>query len=131
MVEQPMTAHGYRSSKARLHWRAVTVDGLAPVAGASRRQYPGQELAQEISMATYSIAEAQGRLSELVDAANAGEAVTLTRSGKPVAVLQPAGEARGRMTPEMLDRLAELRAKWPPLSEDAVTAVRALRDDFP
>jgi antitoxin (DNA-binding transcriptional repressor) of toxin-antitoxin stability system len=57
--------------------------------------------------------------------------VTLTRSGKPVAVLKPAGEVRGAMTPEMLDRLAELGAKWPSLREDAVTAVRALRDDFP
>jgi hypothetical protein len=35
------------------------------------------------------------------------------------------------MTPEMRQRLAELGSKWPPLKEDAVTAVRALRDDFP
>jgi prevent-host-death family protein len=86
---------------------------------------------KEILMATYTIAEAERKLSALVDEANAGEQVTLTREGKPVAVLRPAGsEVRG-MTPEMRQRLAELRSKWPPLKEDAVTAVRALRDDFP
>jgi prevent-host-death family protein len=82
-------------------------------------------------MTTYSIAEAASKLSDLVDAANAGEAVILTRRGKPVAVLQPLAPPLRAGTPEMLDRLAELRAKWPPLREDAVTAVRALRDDFP
>ena len=82
-------------------------------------------------MATYSIAEAEGRLSELVDAANAGEAVTLTRSGKPVAVLRPAGEAQGPMAAEMFNRLAELRSRWPSAGEDAVTIVRAMRDEFP
>jgi prevent-host-death family protein len=82
-------------------------------------------------MATYSIAEAERKLSALVDEANAGEPVTLTREGKPVAELKPAGWKFRGMTPEMLSRLAELRSKWPPLNEDAVTALRALRDDFP
>ena len=82
-------------------------------------------------MATYSITEAAGKLSELVDAANAGEAVTLTRQGKPVAVLHPMAAPFPATTPEMLDRLSELRSKWPPAVEDAVTIVRAMRDDFP
>ncbi|MFL5258559.1 MAG: type II toxin-antitoxin system Phd/YefM family antitoxin [Hyphomicrobiales bacterium] len=34
-------------------------------------------------MASYSVAEAQFKLSELVDAANAGETVTLTRLREP------------------------------------------------
>lgn len=80
-------------------------------------------------MATYSIAEAADRLSELVDEVNAGEAVTLTRSGKPVAVLKPAGEARAAMTPEMLDVLAQARALWPATTDDAATLVRRMRDE--
>lgn len=82
-------------------------------------------------MATYSIAEAERRLSELVDAANSGEQVTLTRAGTPVAILQPANQAQPRMTEEMYTRLAEVRAKWQAKTEDAVSAVRAMRDDYP
>jgi prevent-host-death family protein len=76
----------------------------------------------EMPMASYSIAKAQGKLFELVDAANAAETVTLTRSGKPVTMLMPLEEA-SRMTPEMFDRLAALRHKWSPLNKSAATAI--------
>lgn len=79
-------------------------------------------------MATYSIAEAERKLSELVDEANAGEAVTLTRDGKPVAVLKPAAANRAT-TPEMLELLAGARALWPRRGDDAATLVRRMRDD--
>lgn len=38
-------------------------------------------------METYSIADAKARLSELIDRAEAGETVSITRRGKPVARL--------------------------------------------
>jgi prevent-host-death family protein len=81
-------------------------------------------------MATYSIAEAERKLSALVDEANAGEPVTLTREGKPVAELKPVAPPRGTVTPEMLDFLASVRALWPgqPV-EDAVMVVRKMRDE--
>lgn len=39
-------------------------------------------------MSSYSIAAAQEQLSHLIDEAQAGEAVTITRDGKPVAELR-------------------------------------------
>jgi prevent-host-death family protein len=47
-------------------------------------------------MSTYSIAQAKDQLSRLVDEALAGKQVTITRHGKPVAELRPAGHAHGR-----------------------------------
>jgi prevent-host-death family protein len=44
-------------------------------------------------MSTYSIAQAKDQLSRLVDEALAGKQVTITRHGKPVAELRPAGHA--------------------------------------
>jgi prevent-host-death family protein len=101
--------------------------GIAATAGKGYLPRSAKDL--ETIMAAYSIAEAQDKLSELVDAANAGEAVTLTRSGKPVAVLKPAGEGPRAATPEMLELLAGARALWPRQGDDAATLVRKMRDE--
>ncbi|MDX2276449.1 MAG: type II toxin-antitoxin system prevent-host-death family antitoxin [Hyphomonadaceae bacterium] len=62
-------------------------------------------------MAEYSVAEAKAKLSELIDRAEKGEAVTITRHGKPVvevtATHAPAGR---RITQADLDGLAKRRA---------------------
>ena len=86
-------------------------------------------------MATYSIAEAERKLSELVDEANAGETVTLTREGKPVAELKAVAKLKPTAPPsmskqEMLDLLASARALWPATGDDAVTLVRKMRDEI-
>lgn len=82
-------------------------------------------------MASYSIAEARRKLSALVDEANAGEAVTLTRDGKPVAELKPV-MPRAMSKQEMLELFASARALWPRQpAEDAVTVIRQMRDEGP
>ncbi len=47
-------------------------------------------------METVSLADAKARLSELIDRAEAGDAVTITRRGKPAAritAVKPPGKA--------------------------------------
>lgn len=82
-------------------------------------------------MATYSIAEAKDQLSKLINEANDGADVTITRHGKPVAMLKPIEPPRGKMSQEMFDRLAKLRADFPPRPgmEDSVTIIRRMRDE--
>jgi prevent-host-death family protein len=57
--------------------------------------WPSIARIQEIGVATYSIAQAKDYLSKLIDEALAGEEVTITRHGKPVAYLQPARATGG------------------------------------
>jgi prevent-host-death family protein len=80
-------------------------------------------------MATYSLAQAKDQLSRLVDEALNGGPVTITRHGKPVVHLTPAQPKGGRpMTREMLDWLAEGRAKLPPIEGSWADIVREMRD---
>ena len=45
-------------------------------------------------MRTIGVREAKAVLSSLVDAAERGEPITITRRGKPAAVIVPVGQAR-------------------------------------
>ena len=58
-------------------------------------------------MDTVTLADAKARLSELVERAASGEAVTITRRGKPVARITPIETAR---KPIDVDRLQALTA---------------------
>jgi antitoxin Phd len=76
----------------------------------------------------YSIADARNKLPRLVHEAEAGQAVELTRRGKPVAVVvsindyaQLSGKA-----PRLTGRVAEFRAKY--LDEDLGDVFDGLRD---
>ena len=81
-------------------------------------------------MATYSIEEAKARLSELIDKALAGEGVTITRDGKPVAELRPKMSAAVRRPPPRLANEVAARAKTrPSLGENAVDTIRRMRDE--
>jgi prevent-host-death family protein len=60
-------------------------------------------------MTSYSVAEAKAKLSELIDRAEKGEGVTITRHGRPVVELKPVAPAPKRITQADLDRLAERR----------------------
>lgn len=83
-------------------------------------------------MSVYSIAQAKDQLSKLIDQALAGEEVTITRHGKPVAELRPARAAgSGRLSPELIDRIAARAKSLPSLGEDAVDIIRRMRDDYP
>ncbi|HMK89939.1 MAG TPA: type II toxin-antitoxin system prevent-host-death family antitoxin [Methylocystis sp.] len=81
-------------------------------------------------MTDYPIAEAREQLSKLIDAAAAGEVVTITRDGVRVAELRAAGPADVKRSPTAADIewLRARRAELPPLEDDAVSIVRAMRD---
>jgi prevent-host-death family protein len=53
--------------------------------------------------------EAKTHLSELLDDVEAGEDVTITRYGKPVARLLPAEQSQQSDTSEVIDALREFR----------------------
>jgi prevent-host-death family protein len=75
---------------------------------------------QRLRTGTYSIAEANDRLSTLVKEAEQGEDVAITRHGKVVAYLRPAED-------ELIGRIVE-RAKSRPLGENSVDIIRRMRD---
>jgi prevent-host-death family protein len=84
-------------------------------------------------MASYSIAKAKDNLSKLIDEALAGEEVTITRHGKPVAELRPARAVgvAGRWSPELIDEIAARAKSLPSLGESAADIVRRMRDESP
>lgn len=78
-------------------------------------------------MEAVSLADAKARLSELVKRAQAGESISLTVRGKPVAKLVPDTPPRKPVDIEALERLA---ASLPPQDEDAGTFMRRMRDEY-
>jgi prevent-host-death family protein len=80
-------------------------------------------------MASYSVAEARNQIAELIDRAQAGETVTITRRGKPVADLVPRVETLG--TPVDLEWIRKNRVEPEPPFEpepDGVHWVQRLRE---
>jgi len=79
-------------------------------------------------MSAYSIAEAKAHLSALVEQVVRGETVTLTRRGKTVARIVPAGE----LTPKPrldLAVLQKFRASMPKASLTSAEMMRNMRDE--
>lgn len=74
-------------------------------------------------MRRVSVTEARREWSKLLAAVEAGESVIITRHGKPVAHLVPAGGIT------RLPDGARLRASVPPMRESAGEFIRKLRDD--
>jgi prevent-host-death family protein len=78
-------------------------------------------------MTDIPLAEAKARLSELVARAEAGEAVRITRRGRPVAEITPIrSEKKGRIDVEALRRLT---ASMPMQEESAADLIRRMRDE--
>ncbi|MDN2583910.1 type II toxin-antitoxin system prevent-host-death family antitoxin [Aquibium sp. ELW1220] len=77
-------------------------------------------------MRTVSIAEAKAHLSDLASRVAAGETVTITRHGKPIAQLTAVDEPRERVD---LAALRALTKAVPGQSETAGGFVRTMRDD--
>jgi prevent-host-death family protein len=75
-------------------------------------------------MLQVTVAAAKARLSSLLDAVEAGEAVVITRRGKPIAELVPRCSVR-----DLLPQLAALREALPKQQDSGVETIRALRDD--
>jgi prevent-host-death family protein len=60
-------------------------------------------------MSEYSVAEAKAKLSELIDRAEKGEGVVITRHGKPVVEMRPVAPAPRPMTQADWDWLDDRR----------------------
>ncbi|HEX2257118.1 MAG TPA: type II toxin-antitoxin system prevent-host-death family antitoxin [Afifellaceae bacterium] len=82
-------------------------------------------------MGKHSIAEAEGRLAELIDRALAGEEIVITRDGRQAVALRPVtpvAPARP-LTQEDMDWLAARRAGRKPSKIDAGTLLSQMRDE--
>jgi len=80
---------------------------------------------QERDMEAISLADAKAHLSELVDRAEAGDTIAITRRGKPVAQLTAVGAQRKLIDTAML---RSLTATMPPQSQSAADLIRSMRD---
>ena len=74
-------------------------------------------------MVQVTVAEAKAKLSGLLDAVEAGEAVVITRRGKAIAELVPRCSVR-----DLLPQLAALRESLPEQTTSGVETMRVLRD---
>ncbi|MBU6165592.1 MAG: type II toxin-antitoxin system prevent-host-death family antitoxin [Alphaproteobacteria bacterium] len=88
-------------------------------------------------MARYSVVEAKNNLSALIDAAQSGGDVVITRHGKPAVKMVPVDpvvdidpEWAARRDAEMA-RLAKLRASMPFSPVSSVDIIRQMRDEGP
>lgn len=79
-------------------------------------------------MSAYSIAEAKAHLSALLEQVARGEQVTLTKRGKPVARIVPAGDLNPK--PKLdLAALKKFRASLPRSRLSSAVMVRKMRDE--
>lgn len=80
-----------------------------------------------MAMSSYSVAEAKNNLPRLLDRMLAGEAVTITRRGKPIARLEPA-EPLARTSAVDLEWFQRVRVK-PTNPINSVDLIRQMRDE--
>ncbi len=76
-------------------------------------------------MDAVTLADAKADLSEFVDRVEAGDAIDITRRGKPVARLTAVARPRKRIDAALLPSLT---AKLPPQAPSAAEPVRSMRD---
>ncbi|MFG1466590.1 type II toxin-antitoxin system prevent-host-death family antitoxin [Xanthobacter sp. DSM 24535] len=77
-------------------------------------------------MVTVNLVQAKAHLSELLDKAEAGEEVVITRHGRAVAHIRPASRPK---QPLRLDELAAFRATMPHLRRRSADLLREARDE--
>lgn len=82
-------------------------------------------------MSTYSVADAKAALPRLINLAMAGEEIVITRHGKPVAELRPAGAARHPVTDPAAAyaRLVAHRISLPPGAPNSVELLNLIYDE--
>ena len=61
-------------------------------------------------MRSYSVAEAEDHLQEMLDRVRSGETILVTEGGKPLAELIPMGETKSDLHSETARKLEELRS---------------------
>jgi prevent-host-death family protein len=82
----------------------------------------------EIAVVDVSIAEAKAKLSEIVAAVEAGETHVITRRGKVVAKIVPAGDRHPNRKLDV-EALRKLTDSMPMANVSAGELVRQMRDD--
>jgi prevent-host-death family protein len=80
-------------------------------------------------MSTHDVAEAETHLSELIDQALMGEAVVITRDGRPVAEIRPVKTPKRPTREEKLAWLDANPAKLTGESIDVQAILRQIRDE--
>lgn len=79
-------------------------------------------------MAEYSVADAKNRLPTLIDKAEAGEQVVITRHGHPVAELRPVPSAKPRSVSSYA-WLKQRRAAREPIGMTSVELLNMVYED--
>jgi antitoxin (DNA-binding transcriptional repressor) of toxin-antitoxin stability system len=102
-----------------------------PVAKQIMTKYYGHNSSmKDIPMRTVSVAQAKAQLPSLLQAAEAGERVLITRHGKAVAEVRAvSGIDIDPADPHGLKWLAEQRKKLPMMTTDSATLIREMRDE--
>ena len=77
-------------------------------------------------MDQYSVVQAKAHFSEILAKVEAGQEVTITRRGTPIARLSSVTRAK---RPLDLEALARFRATMKPSSEGAELLIRRMRDE--
>ncbi len=81
-------------------------------------------------MRTVSVAQAKAQLPSLLQAAEAGEQIIITRHGKAVAEVRAvSGLDIDPADPHGLKWLAERRAGFTPMQQSAASLIREMRDE--
>ena len=80
-------------------------------------------------MAIYSVAEARDKLSSLIEQAERGETVTITKHGRPVAELRGVNVAGRAMSPADIAWLDSVRVTPRTLDDHPVSIVERMRDE--
>ncbi len=78
-------------------------------------------------MRSINIKEARRTLGDLVDAAEQGESVLITRHGKEVARLDPAASGAAGSLPDLTEFRASVKAKGKPISKQVAESRRNAR----
>jgi prevent-host-death family protein len=81
-------------------------------------------------MTDYSIAEAKNQLPKLIDRMLAGEPVTITRRGRPVARVVPVQEPEPKAFRWDIERLRKLQEAGRTPTSGQTDTVKAMRDDY-
>lgn len=86
-------------------------------------------------MATYGVAEAKNNFTHLLEQAESGERIVITRHGKPIAELRAVTPERPLPSLEQrcaaMDKLREMRESLPPAAQTSVELLNEMYADKP
>jgi|HubBroStandDraft_3_1064219.scaffolds.fasta_scaffold346831_2 prevent-host-death family protein len=80
-------------------------------------------------MSSHSVADAKAHLSNLIDRAMDGEAVIITRHGRPVVEIKPVTRVVGPMSKLEVERLMKRRVTPRTTGWNSADLIRQMRDD--